>query len=493
MERLLELLVANLQRSNTGELVKPKLVVVNGRRFWVAPMTMIVNGVLEGSKGPLFYPVEEIGRDYDAWNGMPITNGHPLLNGQPVSGRHPAIFQRQWLGTVYNAQLLEDGRRLVAEGWFDEEATARHNRWLLQRLQEGKPIELSTGLYTDNYPAPPGSTWNGRRYDYVARNYKPDHLAVLTGQKGACSVEDGCGVCVANTTSKPATHNCGCGGGGGCKCPGCGAPVVIMPAAQQLDPTAPCGNEMSMPLMGEPAERDAYVGNPGWVKDHKKWEKAKELAAKQGRTKDYAYITGIYKKMGGMVGNSFEQALNNRRRDVAVALAMNAQVHNKWSREAIEASIAARKAKAHGRTKGPGVLGKIGQKVGSVVGKVEKGIGQAASGLGSFVKKNQLLATGVGIGAAGYLGHLYEQSSKREERRAAREAEERQRQHDERLLEKKQEHEIRMQKDHGVKPGDTSDTKLSNEDIERLYAHNSRRRHQRLRLTAARVPMGSRL
>jgi hypothetical protein len=36
-----------------------------------------------------------------------------------------------------------------------------------------------------------------------------------------------------------------------------------------------------------------------WVADEAKWEKAEQLAEKQGRGKDYAYITGIYKQMGG--------------------------------------------------------------------------------------------------------------------------------------------------------------------------------------------------
>lgn len=32
-------------------------------------------------------------------------------------------------------------------------------------------------------------------------------------------------------------------------------------------------------------------------RDEEKWDKAKELAAEQGRKEDYAYIMGIYKKM----------------------------------------------------------------------------------------------------------------------------------------------------------------------------------------------------
>lgn len=35
-------------------------------------------------------------------------------------------------------------------------------------------------------------------------------------------------------------------------------------------------------------------------RDEKLWRKAKQIAAKAGRANDYAYITGIYKKMKGV-------------------------------------------------------------------------------------------------------------------------------------------------------------------------------------------------
>lgn len=38
-----------------------------------------------------------------------------------------------------------------------------------------------------------------------------------------------------------------------------------------------------------------------WVKDDPLWEKAKKAAAEQGKGSDYAYITGIYKAMGGRI------------------------------------------------------------------------------------------------------------------------------------------------------------------------------------------------
>ena len=51
-------------------------------------------------------------------------------------------------------------------------------------------------------PEPPRTTtpratgdWNGKAYVGIARNYRPDHLAILPDMKGACSIADGAGLC----------------------------------------------------------------------------------------------------------------------------------------------------------------------------------------------------------------------------------------------------------------------------------------------------------
>ncbi len=185
--------------------------VVNGREFIVAPLVSIREGVLNGSKGALFYPADEIGRDPQAWNGMPLVKGHPTKNGQHISGRDPWVRQHLQMGTIYNS-VYDD--KLHHEAWFDVEDTKRVDNWVYQQLIANKPIEVSTGLFTDNEPTQ--GTYNGRTYDYVARNYRPDHMAILVGQRGACSNKDGCGVNVnANNNPEGCNQYKECGEGGG--------------------------------------------------------------------------------------------------------------------------------------------------------------------------------------------------------------------------------------------------------------------------------------
>lgn len=172
-----------------------------GREYLVAPLTLIVPGVLAGSKGALLYPKEEIARNYHAWNGVPIVVYHPVDNGQHVSARDPRILEKVQVGNVYRARITENGGRLVAEGWFDVERTKQVDLRVFNALVAGVRMEISTGLFTDNEPVEGSPVWNGptgtpKPYDFVARNYRPDHLAILPDQVGACSLADGCGLLV---------------------------------------------------------------------------------------------------------------------------------------------------------------------------------------------------------------------------------------------------------------------------------------------------------
>jgi hypothetical protein len=173
---------------------KVRVVKQGGRTFFVAPMTTIVPGVLPGSKGPLYYPPEEVANSVKAWDGMPIVVYHPTgSNGQHLSARDPNVLSSQGVGFLRNSRF--DGK-LRHEGWFDAERTKQVDVRVYDALKNGRPLELSTGLYTENYLAPEYSQYQGRSYTHVAKNYVPDHLAVLPDQVGACSIADGCGVLV---------------------------------------------------------------------------------------------------------------------------------------------------------------------------------------------------------------------------------------------------------------------------------------------------------
>lgn len=173
---------------------------LNGREYLVAPLTMIVPGILHGSQGPLLYREEDIKQNVAAWNGVPLTVQHPSMNGGPISAKASGVWERQGIGTVKNASYKG---KLVAEGWFDAKRTRRISLETYNALVRNQPIELSTGLFTKNLPVKNGA-YKGKRYTHIATNFKPDHLAILPDRKGACSIKDGCGVLINKIDPKRA-------------------------------------------------------------------------------------------------------------------------------------------------------------------------------------------------------------------------------------------------------------------------------------------------
>lgn len=182
-------------------LGRVRRVTASGRQWLVAPVTSIVgDSVLPGSQGPLFYPSDECARNYAQWDGIPITAYHPMTpDGSPVGATFPGVLKRQGIGvvrdTLFNGKLRHQAWIDVARAKAADPYTNGAGTKILNALEAGQAVEVSTGLYTDN-ESQQGYCPKGRGYTAIARNYVADHLAILPDQKGACSVQDGCGLLV---------------------------------------------------------------------------------------------------------------------------------------------------------------------------------------------------------------------------------------------------------------------------------------------------------
>jgi len=164
-----------------------------GENYYVVPMTMIVPGVLEGSDGPLLYPQETVTANVGDWNGMPITNGHPVNDQNvPISARSPSVVNNYLVGWVFES-TDKDGA-LVAEAWVSERLALDKNPQIIANIKAGKKFELSTGLFKAIETT--SGVHNNVTYNAKVTKITPDHLAFLTDKKGACSLDDGCGVLV---------------------------------------------------------------------------------------------------------------------------------------------------------------------------------------------------------------------------------------------------------------------------------------------------------
>lgn len=163
-----------------------------GRRMRVIPAVMVQEQVLNNNLGATFLPAEEIAASVDSWNGMPVVLRHPTRNGTPISARTEATLNARGLGMVLNAKA--EGGKLKADLYLDVERMEAipDARAMLERFAAGEVGELSTGFGTRLERME--GVHNGRRYIAVMREVRPDHLALLPDERGACSVADGCGL-----------------------------------------------------------------------------------------------------------------------------------------------------------------------------------------------------------------------------------------------------------------------------------------------------------
>jgi len=167
---------------------------LEGRDYLVVPMVMLVEGVLNGSNGSLYYPAEELAKVPQVWNHKPVVVYHPQMNGKALSACDPEILESHKVGIILNTTF--DGKRLKAEAWLEPSRLAVVDNRIQTALDNGSMMEVSTGLFTENEEV--SGNFNGEDYTSIARNYRPDHLAILPDQIGACSIADGAGLLRTN-------------------------------------------------------------------------------------------------------------------------------------------------------------------------------------------------------------------------------------------------------------------------------------------------------
>lgn len=151
----------------------------------------MVNGVplVEGVLNGRFVPAGEFGAFAQSWNGMPVVLRHPKQNGG--SARVPAPDVPE-IGRFYNAAI--DKNRLIGEFWLDKQTLEAlpEGEVLIHKIMNAHPVEVSTGYFSESWPE--AGKWNEKDYTLIDKNIKPDHIAILPDEIGACSIKDGCGM-----------------------------------------------------------------------------------------------------------------------------------------------------------------------------------------------------------------------------------------------------------------------------------------------------------
>lgn len=183
-----------------------------GEPHLVVPVRALVEGVIfaHGAPSPEFIPADVYSRHAMAWNVRPVMAGHPMVNGQMVSAADPAILDARHIGWTFASRYDDSGKALDMEAWINERRAAAMGgdpADVVRRLQRGETIEVSIGAHVDVDPNAAGEH-KGRAYRGAWRAVSSDHLAFLrAGERGACSIEMGCGAQRAAADSDPDSLN----------------------------------------------------------------------------------------------------------------------------------------------------------------------------------------------------------------------------------------------------------------------------------------------
>ncbi len=176
-------------QSNSDYVIRSE--IYNDRSYIVVPVVMMVEGVHNGSQGPLLHLAEDLGRFPESWDNIPIVIQHPTdENGNNISANSPKVLAAEEIGRVFYTRMDED--KLKAEAWLDEKRLQEMSEIALQAIREQQKLDVSVGVFTEEENVP--GEWHNERYESIARNHRPDHLALLPGGTGACSWNDGCGI-----------------------------------------------------------------------------------------------------------------------------------------------------------------------------------------------------------------------------------------------------------------------------------------------------------
>ena len=164
---------------------------LDGNEHMVIPVIALKEGILKD----VFYSKDEIQTFAQSWNGVPVPVNHPKKNGAYVSANSPEYENTVNIGKLFNVNF-SDGK-LKGEIWINIEKAKRLGYTnIIDWFNDGKMMEVSTGLFGDKVNQQ--GTIGNETYNYVAKNIRPDHLALLPNQVGACSIDDGCGAMRVN-------------------------------------------------------------------------------------------------------------------------------------------------------------------------------------------------------------------------------------------------------------------------------------------------------
>lgn len=176
-----------------GALGAVRTEMWDGREHLVVPVVALMEGVIHAvnAKTAEYVPGSSLLSSVNRWNGHPLVIGHPVKDGRQISAHDPAVLAKHGCGFIRQAHM--NGNRLGMEALVDPaRMEALGHSQLLADLRAGKGCEVSVGAFVNTNSV--GGVHGGKTYDGEWTEINPDHLAMLPGGTGACSIAMGCGM-----------------------------------------------------------------------------------------------------------------------------------------------------------------------------------------------------------------------------------------------------------------------------------------------------------
>lgn len=164
--------------------------VVDGQLHLRVPVVMMTEGVHVGSQGAVLHRADNLTANAEVWKNQPVVINHPQHAGQFISVRDPNANPDDVVG--YVEQISSSRQQLQGSIMLNVQKLMERDMQLYQRITAGELVEVSIGAFIPLEHTP--GVHNNEPYEAVAQSYQPDHLALLPGDVGACSVQDGCGI-----------------------------------------------------------------------------------------------------------------------------------------------------------------------------------------------------------------------------------------------------------------------------------------------------------
>lgn len=184
--------------SNISLNAKPRRELLDGVDHLVIPCIAIKEGVLNN----IFYSASELENFANTWNGVPVPVNHPVDDkGISITANSVICESTVNIGRFYNVEWDSNLLALKGEIWLNvSKAKALGYVHIVERLEKGEVMEVSTGLYGNTTEEK--GTYNNVSYEHKISDIRPDHLALLPNDIGACSVKDGCGAMRVNNANQ---------------------------------------------------------------------------------------------------------------------------------------------------------------------------------------------------------------------------------------------------------------------------------------------------